>query len=70
MMNLEDQYKEELEEVLDKYFPKDSDGVARGEALVLFAEAMTRIRRLVIMLNNANVKANEPIHIQDEAEIT
>lgn len=45
MTGLENQIKGELEQVLDTYFPKGNDD--RGEALMLFAEAMTHVRKTI-----------------------
>jgi hypothetical protein len=53
-MNLENDIKERLEEVLDQHFPKvEEEGpekiaVRRGAALVLFAQAVIEIKKVII----------------------
>lgn len=46
MTSIESQAKAELEAILDKYWPKN-ETENRGQALVLFAEAMVQIRKAV-----------------------
>lgn len=50
-MKWEQQCQEELEEILDEYFPKEhtADDSGRSKALVLFALAMGSIRKTINM---------------------
>lgn len=50
MTKLELQHKEELEAVLEQYFPKGNPG--RSGALMLLAEAMMRIKKTMIAFGN------------------